>query len=52
MPESVWDAQKTNNSRLYAAEVNQDQILNTTTISLSSIDQSNSSHNILVSIAP
>jgi len=43
--------QSTNN-RLYSAEVSQDSTLNTTTISLSSTDQSNSSHNILVSIAP
>ena len=43
--------QSTNN-RLYSAEVSRDSVLNTTTISLSSIDQSNSSHNILVSIAP
>ena len=43
--------QSTNN-RLYSAEVSQDSVLNTTTISLSSTDQSNSSHNILVSIAP
>ncbi len=39
-------------NRLYSAEVNQDSVLNTTTISLSSIDQSNSSRNMLVSIAP
>ena len=43
--------QSTNN-RLYSAEVSQDSALNTTTISLYSTDQSNSSHNILVSIAP
>ncbi len=43
--------QSTNN-RLYSAEVSQESTLNTTTISLSSTDQSNSSHNILVSIAP
>ena len=43
--------QSTNN-RLHSAEVSHDSVLNTTTISLSSIDQSNSSHNILVNIAP
>ena len=40
------------NDRLHSAEVSRDPVLNTTAISLSSIDQSNSSHNILVSIAP
>jgi aldose 1-epimerase len=40
------------NKRLYSAEVSQDSALNTTTISLSSTDQSNSPQNILVSIAP
>ncbi|MGZ3611361.1 MAG: aldose epimerase family protein [Ktedonobacteraceae bacterium] len=40
------------NNRLHSAEVSHDSVLNTTTISLSSIDQSNSSHNILVKIAP
>src|SRR6266704_3251728 len=39
-------------NRLYKAEVSQDSALNTTTISLSSTDQSNSSRNTLVSIAP
>src|SRR6266567_3192875 len=39
-------------NRLYTAEVSQDLALNTTTISLSSTDQSNSSRNTLVSIAP
>jgi aldose 1-epimerase len=39
-------------SRFYTAEVGQDQELETTTISLSSTDQSNSSRNILISIAP
>jgi aldose 1-epimerase len=43
--------QPTNNC-LYSAEVSQDSALNTTTIALSYTDQSNSSHNILVSIAP
>jgi aldose 1-epimerase len=43
--------QSTNN-RLYTAEVGQDPVLNTTTISLSSADQSNTSHNLLVNIAP
>jgi aldose 1-epimerase len=43
--------QSTNNL-LYSAEVSQDSALNTTTVSLSSTDQNNSSHNILVSIAP
>jgi len=43
--------QSTSN-RLYTAEVSQDSVLNTTTISLSSTDQSNSSRNILVCIAP
>jgi aldose 1-epimerase len=40
------------NNRLYSAEVSQDSVLNTTTISLSSTDQSHSSRNTLVSIAP
>ena len=40
------------NDRLHSAEVSQDSVLNTTTISLTSIDQSNSSHDILVKIAP
>src|SRR5439155_18021173 len=39
-------------SSRYKAEVSQDPALNTTTISLSSIDQSNSSRNTLVCIAP
>ena len=39
-------------SRLYTAEVGQDLELQTTTISLSCTDQSNSSRNTLVSIAP
>jgi aldose 1-epimerase len=43
--------QSTGNRR-YTAEVGQDSAINTTTLSLSSIDQSNSSRNVLVSIAP
>jgi aldose 1-epimerase len=39
-------------SRLYTAEVGQDLALQTTVISLSSTDQSNSSRNALVCIAP
>ena len=39
-------------NRLYTAEVSQDPALNTTIISLTSFDQSNSSRNTLVSIAP
>ncbi len=39
-------------NRLYTAEVSEDLALHTTTLSLSSLDQSNSSHNILVCIAP
>jgi aldose 1-epimerase len=39
-------------NRFYRAEVGQDQALQTTIISLSSTDQSNSSHNALVCIAP
>jgi aldose 1-epimerase len=39
-------------NRLYTAEVGQDQALQTTIISLSSTDQSNSSRNALVCIAP
>ncbi len=39
-------------NRLYKAEVGQDPALNKTTISLSSIDQSNSSHNTMICIAP
>ncbi len=39
-------------NRCYTAEVSQDQELQTTCISLSSIDQSNSSRNILLCIAP
>ena len=40
------------NNRLHSAEVSHDSVLNTTTISLSSVDQNNSSHDILVNIAP
>ncbi len=39
-------------NRLYTADVGQDLALHTTTISLSSTDQSNSSRNTLVCIAP
>jgi aldose 1-epimerase len=39
-------------NRLYTAEVGQDSALNSTIISLSSTDQSNSSRNTLVCIAP
>src|SRR5207253_434737 len=39
-------------NRRYTAEVSQDSALNTTTLSLSSTDQSNPSRNTLVSIAP
>src|SRR5436190_181882 len=39
-------------NRLYTAEVSQDPALNTTIISLTSFDQSNSSRNTQVSIAP
>jgi aldose 1-epimerase len=39
-------------NRLYTAEVSHDPALNTTTLSLSSLDQSNPSRNTMVSIAP
>jgi aldose 1-epimerase len=48
---SSTEDQSTSN-HLYTAEVGQDLELETTTISLSSTDQSNSSRNALVSIAP
>jgi aldose 1-epimerase len=48
---SFTKVQSTNNV-LYTAEVGHDSVLNTTTISLSSTDQSNSSHNTLVCIVP
>jgi aldose 1-epimerase len=47
---SIGDQSVSN--RLYTAEVGQDLSINTTTISLSSFDQNNFSHSILVCIAP
>ncbi|HEY6408755.1 MAG TPA: aldose 1-epimerase [Ktedonobacteraceae bacterium] len=44
--------EQSGSNRLYTAEVGQDPALHTTTLSLSSTDQSDSSRNILVRIAP